>query len=84
MLVENEVLRLQARVTELEERLDFLYKSLNLTYSSTPPQDDPRIIEQLRKGNKIEAIKIYREIHPSGLAEAKDAIEAISVRVLGR
>jgi hypothetical protein len=32
-------------------------------------------ISALRRGNKIEAIKILREVQNIGLAEAKDAIE---------
>jgi ribosomal protein L7/L12 len=35
------------------------------------------IREQLRNGNKIEAIKIYREMTGVGLKEAKDAVEAL-------
>ena len=33
------------------------------------------IADALRGGNKIEAIKIYRELTGVGLAEAKQAIE---------
>ena len=33
---------------------------------------------QLRKGNKIEAIKIYREMTGLGLKEAKDAVDAMA------
>jgi ribosomal protein L7/L12 len=41
---------------------------------------DKRVIEMLRKGNKIEAIKIYREIYNVGLAEAKDAVDDMERR----
>jgi ribosomal protein L7/L12 len=44
------------------------------------PDDDPRIIDALRKNNMIEAIKIYREINDIGLAEAKAAVEGIRAR----
>lgn len=30
-----------------------------------------------RSGEKIEAIKLYREVYDAGLAESKDAVEAI-------
>jgi ribosomal protein L7/L12 len=36
-----------------------------------------RVKAQLRKGNKIEAIKIYREATGVGLKEAKDAVDAM-------
>lgn len=35
------------------------------------------IVELVRRGDKIEAIKRYREITGVGLREAKDAIDAI-------
>ena len=35
------------------------------------------VVEWLRKGNQIEAIKAYRQITNAGLAEAKDAVEKI-------
>ena len=35
------------------------------------------VVQLLRAGKKIEAIKIYREIFGVGLKEAKDAVEAI-------
>ena len=33
--------------------------------------------ELLRSGNKLEAIKLYREITGVGLKEAKDAVDAM-------
>ena len=42
---------------------------------------DAQVIEMLKKGNKIEAVKIYREIYNCGLAEAKHAVEGIEVRL---
>ena len=72
------MIALRARVAELEDRLEYLYKSLNIEYVSNPSAVDPRIVDYLKKGNKIEAIKIYREIHNVGLAEAKNSVEAIA------
>ena len=40
--------------------------------------DDARVIELVQAGKKIEAIKVYREIHGVGLAEAKDAVETLA------
>lgn len=37
--------------------------------------DEEAIREQLRSGNKIRAIKLYREQTGVGLKEAKDAVE---------
>jgi ribosomal protein L7/L12 len=45
---------------------------------------DPDILDLLARGNKIEAIRIYRERYrPRGLKEAKDAVEAIEARMKG-
>jgi hypothetical protein len=41
---------------------------------------DPQIEAALRAGNKIEAVKLYRKAHGTGLKESKDAIDALSAR----
>ena len=40
--------------------------------------DDARVIDLIREGKKIEAIKVYRECHGVGLAEAKAAVETLA------
>jgi ribosomal protein L7/L12 len=77
----QEINLLRSRVVHLEAQVDFLYRHLGITYvENNNPDDDPRIIDALRKNNLIEAIKIYREINDIGLAEAKTAVEAIRAR----
>ena len=44
---------------------------------------DHQVISALRAGNKIEAIKIWRDHHNSSLRDAKDAVERIEAQ-LGR
>lgn len=39
--------------------------------------DDPRLTELIQSGDKIQAIKLYRELTGVGLAEAKDAVERL-------
>jgi len=77
MPTEAEFLALKSHVNELEEKLQFLYRRLNIDYLE--PNSDPALAQQvqdaLRRGNKIEAIKIYRELSGVGLAEAKQAID---------
>jgi ribosomal protein L7/L12 len=77
MPTEAEFLALKSRIAELEERLQFLYRRLNIDYMSpgSDPALAPQVQEALRRGNKIEAIKIYRELTGVGLAEAKQAID---------
>jgi hypothetical protein len=44
--------------------------------ATTPiPGMSPQVLAQLRAGNKIGAIKRYREEYGSGLKEAKDAVD---------
>jgi hypothetical protein len=38
------------------------------------------VLDALRQGNKIEAIKLYRKQTGLGLKEAKDAVEALAAR----
>ena len=57
------------RVGNKQESLDTELRRATLT------EDDIR--RALLSGSKIEAIKIHRTIHHTGLKEAKDAVEAI-------
>jgi Ribosomal protein L7/L12 C-terminal domain len=77
MVTETEIQLLRSRVNELEDRLKYLYQRLNIEYADpgSDPVLSPQIQDALRRGNKIEAIKIYRELTGVGLAEAKDAID---------
>lgn len=42
------------------------------------------LYDALRRGKKIEAIKIYREVTGAGLGEAKSAVDRIVREMLGR
>ena len=77
MITETEIQQLRSRVNELEDRLKFIYRRLNIEYAdpNSDPVLSPQIQDALRRGNKIEAIKIYRELTGVGLAEAKQVID---------
>jgi ribosomal protein L7/L12 len=73
---------LRNRVIKLEGQVAFLYEHLGITFvPETQVTDDPRIIEQLQKGNLIEAIKIHRQLNDSSLEEAKKAVEEMQGRL---
>ena len=72
-----EVMELRARVLELEGKIEFLYRHLGVTYVKEISEADRKVAEVLKTGSVIEAIKVYREIHEVGLAEAKRAVEEI-------
>jgi ribosomal protein L7/L12 len=81
------------RIAELERKVTELYKRLGQAEpasgfasdtgsgfsepASGTASEDPRVIEAIQRGNKIGAIKTYREITGVGLAEAKDAVEEL-------
>ena len=77
MVTEADIQLLRSRINELEDRLKFIYRRLNIEYAdpNSDPVLSPKVQEALRRGNKIEAIKIYRELTGVGLAEAKDVID---------
>lgn len=83
MVTEAEIQLLRSRVSELEDRLNFLYRQLNIEYAdpNSDPVLSPQVQDALRRGNKIEAIKIYRELTGVGLAEAKRVIDRLDSRL---
>lgn len=83
MVTETEIQLLRSRVNELEDRLKFLYQRLNIDYAdpNSDPILSPQIQDALRRGNKIEAIKLYRELTGVGLAEAKQAVDSFESRL---
>lgn len=46
--------------------------------TAAPEAGDARVVELIHEGKKIEAIKVYRECHGVGLAEAKAAVETLA------
>jgi large subunit ribosomal protein L7/L12 len=74
----NDASYLNARIAKLERQVEFLLKHLELDYVDHPDKSiSPEIMYQLQLGNKIEAIKIYREQTGLGLKEAKDFIDSL-------
>ncbi len=70
----------------LKEAKDFV-EALEQTLATgeLPPVEAPatsseeaELVELVRSGRKIEAVKLYRERHGVGLKEAKDAVEALA------
>ena len=82
MTGELEVAQLRKRVTHLEGQVAFLYKHLGLTFVPEPELgDDPRIVEQLKKGNFLGAMKIYRELNNTTADDAKKAVQEMQGRL---
>jgi ribosomal protein L7/L12 len=67
------------RLSRLEVKIDLLLKQAGVEYEpyKNLPSD---VVDALRRGNKIQAIKHYREATGIGLKEAKDFIEDVQRR----
>lgn len=75
--------RLQARLTEIDQKLDAVIKHLGVQLPDPQQQAlerHPDLLPLLREGKKIQAIKVYRESSGAGLREAKDVVEALARR----
>ncbi|MFB1478754.1 hypothetical protein [Corallococcus sp. RDP092CA] len=59
------------------------WRSAERQQSSAPPvalspeEGQARLAELIQSGQKLDAIKLHRQLHGSGLKEAKDAVEAM-------
>ena len=66
-------------LSRVEAKLDLLLKQANIKFD--PYSNLPReVVEALRAGQKIKAIKLYRQLNGVRLKEAKDFIEEIQRR----
>lgn len=75
----NRIAARVATVSRIEAKLDLLLKQAGLHYD--PYKDAPAaVVDAVRRGQKIEAIKRYRELTSVGLKEAKDYVEGVQAR----
>lgn len=80
------LVQLEARVARIESAVQALIARLGIDPAEFIPQqsqDNQAIWNALMAGNKILAIKIYREQYGVGLKEAKDAIDAMEGQYRG-
>jgi ribosomal protein L7/L12 len=70
-------------LSRLEAKLDALLKHEGIQFD---PFSDcpPAVVDALRRGKKIDAIKAYREATGAGLKEAKDYVEELQRRATPR
>ena len=64
------------RLTHIERKVDLLLARLEINPNQGVNQE---ILELMRSGQKIEAIKRYRELTEVGLKEAKDYVEGLTL-----
>ncbi len=75
MVTDADYQRLRDRVYQLQAQVDFLYQHLGLTFvPAEPAPEDPRIVDALKKGNVLLAMKVYRELHDCDAQTAQEAM----------
>lgn len=67
-------LAMDLRLRRVERKLDTIINHMGIVINSGV---DPQLLELVREGKKIEAIKLYRESTGVGLKEAKDFVESL-------
>ena len=79
MNTEREITEIKARLERIESRLVFLYRHLGITTQEAPGwQTSPALLELVKKGDTLAAIKAFREETGASLKDAKIFIEALS------
>lgn len=71
----------QKRLTEIEQKLNRIMDALNVPLQVQPGEE---VEDFLRRGMKINAIKVYREQNGSTLVAAKDTIDALEAEMKAR
>jgi hypothetical protein len=69
---------LKRRVEDLEHHLKMVYEHTGMDTSvlvPDTPQIDPHLVEMLRAGRTVQAMKVYADSHGVDLMTAKNAIE---------
>ena len=78
----QEISLLRGRISKLEAQIQFLYKHLGVTFvPEAVANDDVEIVEYLKKGDVMGAIRAHRSTYNSDLAQAKAAVDDIRSRV---
>ena len=76
----EEIANLKVEVARLTTLVDTLYRHLGIGQlgAMSLDQPSPEITDAIRAGQKITAIKLWRERMGVGLKEAKDAVDALA------
>ena len=75
IIMDEKVYTVERRVWDDNNSETILYATLN--YASVPADvSDSEIIELGKSGKKLQAVKLYKEMHNVGLKEAKDWVDA--------
>ncbi|MFJ8626810.1 ribosomal protein L7/L12 [Kitasatospora sp. NPDC093550] len=81
----------EQRLAAIEAKLDAIIGHFGIPYPrpeglppavpSRDPRTMPEVVDHVRRGKQISAIKAYRERTGAGLAEAKKAVDALAAQL---
>ena len=78
--LDREITEIKARLEKIESRLGFLFRTLGITTQEAPEwKASPELLELVRKGDKIAAIKAFRAETGASLSDAKKFIDSLAV-----
>ncbi|HEX2619296.1 MAG TPA: hypothetical protein VHL11_04090 [Phototrophicaceae bacterium] len=73
----NEIADLRERVAKLERTVAFLLAHLQLKYAETPEEMFPEVAALVKQGNRMGAIKLYRDLTSASLIESQNFVDKI-------
>jgi len=77
----NEIEELKKRIEKLETQMIYLSRQLGISTQEPPKWTaSPTVIAFLRKGDKLGAIRAFREETGAGLKDAKNFIESLQLK----
>jgi ribosomal protein L7/L12 len=77
---DNEIFELRQRIVKLESQIAFILQQEGLDYCEEQNMGvSPEIINLMREGKKIQAIKLYRQETGAGLKQAKEFVDSLEV-----
>ena len=76
--VDREILELKERVAKLETQVAYLLRNLGLEHPEPPPRPaSSEVLELVRLGRHVDAIRLFRQETGAGLKDAKTFIESL-------
>lgn len=78
---QTEIAALKDRITELEARVNFLYQRLNIAYEKNPDTRNAKVVDVLKQGSYVEAVRLYHELYNANMVEAKRAVDALKAQL---
>jgi ribosomal protein L7/L12 len=81
MAYEEEFLRINERLRSIESNLRRALQQLNLEWQEPSPTDGvpDEVVELVRAGDRIAAVKAYREITGESLGTSQQVVERIVI-----